>query len=89
MEKNDVTVIGAGFAGLACARSCAAQGMKTSVLERKSCPGAKIRTTGILVKEAADLLKLPQHLCKEINKPAVVDGFCSFLGLLPGAEVVA
>lgn len=66
MENNDITIIGAGFAGLACARSAARQGMKVSVLERKACPGANIRTTGILVKEAADLLRLPAHLGREV-----------------------
>lgn len=67
MEQNDITIIGAGFAGLACARAAASRGMKTVVLERKVCPGANIRTTGILVKEAADLLKLPPHLGKDIG----------------------
>lgn len=67
MEQNDITIIGAGFAGLACARAAASRGMKTVVLERKACPGTNIRTTGILVKEAADLLKLPRHLGKDIN----------------------
>ena len=66
-EQNDLTVIGAGFAGLACARTAAAEGTKTVVLERKPCPGANIRTTGILVQEAADFLKLPKHLSRKIN----------------------
>ena len=61
MENNDITIIGAGFAGLACARSAAQQGMKTTVLERKPCPGARIRTTGILVKEAGDLGRRGNH----------------------------
>ncbi len=67
MEQNDITIIGAGFAGLACARRAASQGMRTAVLERKPCPGANIRTTGILVKEAADLLNLPSHLSRHIS----------------------
>ncbi len=67
LQQNDITIIGAGFAGLACARTAAAQGMKTVVLERKPCPGANIRTTGILVQEAADLLKLPKHLGRKIS----------------------
>ena len=67
MEEKDITIIGAGFAGLACARTAARQGMRTMVLERKPCPGANMRTTGILVKEAADVLKLPSHLGREIN----------------------
>ena len=67
MEQNDITIVGAGFAGLACAHSASQQGMKTTVLERKPCPGANTRTTGILVKEAADLLNLPSRLTKNIN----------------------
>lgn len=67
LEKNDVTVIGAGFAGLACARVAAAKGLKTVVIERKPCPGANIRTTGILVKEAADIMGLPEHLGRRIG----------------------
>ncbi|HEX5791063.1 MAG TPA: FAD-dependent oxidoreductase, partial [Luteolibacter sp.] len=67
MEQNDITIIGGGFAGLACARAAAARGMKIAVLERKSCPGDGIRTTGILVQEAADLLGLPTHLGKSIR----------------------
>jgi geranylgeranyl reductase family protein len=67
MEQHDITIIGAGFAGLACARRAAQQGMKTLVLERKACPGANMRTTGILVKEAADLLHLPAHLGRNIS----------------------
>lgn len=66
-EQNDLTVIGAGFAGLACARTAAAEGMKTVVLERKPCPGTNIRTTGILVQEAANFLKLPKHLSRKIS----------------------
>jgi digeranylgeranylglycerophospholipid reductase len=67
MEQNDITIIGAGFAGLACARTAAGHGMKTVLLERKACPGANIRTTGILVKEAADLLRLPSRLGRDIT----------------------
>lgn len=67
MDQSDITIIGAGFAGLACARKAAHQGMRTVVLERKTCPAANIRTTGILVKEAADLLHLPAHLGRHIS----------------------
>ena len=67
MKEYDVAIIGGGFAGLACARKAASQGMRTVVLERKADLGNNIRTTGILVKEAADLLNLPQHLGKSIG----------------------
>lgn len=67
MKDYDVAIVGGGFAGLACARKAASQGMRTVVLERKADLGSNIRTTGILVKEAADLLNLPQHLGKNIG----------------------
>ena len=67
LKQNDLTIIGAGFAGLSCARVAAAKGIDTLVLERKPCPGANIRTTGILVKEATELLNLPSHLYREIS----------------------
>jgi digeranylgeranylglycerophospholipid reductase len=67
IQNNDVTIIGAGFAGLACARVAAAKGLKTLVLERKPCPGANMRTTGILVNEAANIMGLPAHLGRKIG----------------------
>ncbi|RDZ28727.1 NAD(P)/FAD-dependent oxidoreductase [Lysobacter silvisoli] len=50
----DVLVVGASFAGAACALAAARAGLRVTVLERKSDPGAKLRTTGIVVKEAAE-----------------------------------
>jgi digeranylgeranylglycerophospholipid reductase len=50
----DVEIAGGSFAGLACARTCAARGLRTLVWERKSDPSEAVRTTGLLVKEAAD-----------------------------------
>lgn len=47
-------VVGAGFAGLACARELSRQGLKVLVLEKKRQAGQHIHTTGILVKEAQD-----------------------------------
>ena len=67
MKEYDIAIVGGGFAGLACARKAAGKGMRTVVLERKADLGSNIRTTGILVKEAADLLNLPQHLGKCIS----------------------
>jgi flavin-dependent dehydrogenase len=50
----DVEIVGASFAGLTCARICAAHGLPTVVWERKREPGQAVRTTGILVREAVD-----------------------------------
>jgi 2-polyprenyl-6-methoxyphenol hydroxylase-like FAD-dependent oxidoreductase len=53
-EDFDVVIVGAGFAGLACARSVALRGMRALVIERSSAEKRVIRTTGLLVKEAAE-----------------------------------
>jgi digeranylgeranylglycerophospholipid reductase len=90
MEQADVTIIGGGFAGLACARKASHLGMKTVVLERKPCPGANIRTTGILVKEAADSLKLPPHLGRDIGGVRLYAPNGKFIDLSsPGYSFVA
>jgi len=56
----DVIVVGASFAGAACAIAAAQRGLRVCVLERKHDPGAKLRTTGIIVKEAAEQTLLNQ-----------------------------
>jgi len=50
----DLVVVGASFAGAACALAAAQRGLRVVVLERKRDPGEKLRTTGIIVKEAAE-----------------------------------
>lgn len=55
-ERFDLAIAGAGFAGLVAARRAAERGLRTVVLERKAEPGRPLHTTGILVKEAFDLL---------------------------------
>ena len=50
----DCAVVGASFAGLACATALARAGMRVTVLEKKTDPGEKLHTTGIIVKEAID-----------------------------------
>ena len=56
----DLVVVGASFAGAACAIAAAQRGLHVVVLERKRDPGAKLRTTGIIVKEAAEATLLGQ-----------------------------
>lgn len=56
----DIVIAGASFAGSACALAAAQRGLRVCVLERKQDPGAKLRTTGIIVKEAAELTLLNQ-----------------------------
>ncbi len=63
----DLAIVGAGFAGLVCARTAALRGLRVCVIEAKKEPGARIHTTGILVKEAADEIDLPHHLARRVH----------------------
>jgi digeranylgeranylglycerophospholipid reductase len=54
--RFDLLVVGASFAGLACARAAALAGLSVVVLEKKSSAGAKLHTTGIIVKDAVDTI---------------------------------
>lgn len=63
----DLVIVGASFAGLVAARTAAARGLKVAVVEAKYEPGARVRTTGLLVKEAADLIDIPSHLVRKIR----------------------
>lgn len=69
----DCIIAGAGFAGLACALALAGRGFTVRVIEKKADVGDKLRTTGIIVKDAADRIALldglPSALVREI--PAV------------------
>src|SRR5262249_31739430 len=58
----DCTIVGASFAGLACATVLARRGRSVRVLERKEDPGEKLHTTGIIVKEGVDQIALFDHL---------------------------
>jgi len=69
--QADCVVVGASFAGLACASVLARAGMRVSVLEKKADPGEKLHTTGIIVKDAVDQVALldglPAELVHRIN----------------------
>jgi digeranylgeranylglycerophospholipid reductase len=60
--QSDCVVVGASFAGLACATALARAGMRVVVLERKADVGEKIHTTGIVVKDAVDQIALLDNL---------------------------
>jgi len=62
----DLVIIGASFAGLAAARTAAARGLRVAVLEAKTEPGARIHTTGILVREAIEEIDIPHHLTRRV-----------------------
>ncbi len=61
-------IVGAGFAGLECARAAAVRGVKTLVLERKPRVGSAPHTTGLLVKEAADEIDVPQQFTRKVRR---------------------
>lgn len=69
--KVDLLVVGASFAGLACARAAALAGLSVMVLEKKTAAGAKLHTTGIIVKDAVDsvpwLAEVPPALVRRIE----------------------
>ncbi|HEY4038157.1 MAG TPA: NAD(P)/FAD-dependent oxidoreductase [Burkholderiaceae bacterium] len=59
---HDCVIVGASFAGLACAIALARAGSRVTVLEKKADVGAKLHTTGIIVKDAIDQIALLDHL---------------------------
>lgn len=71
LPEFDLVVVGASFAGAACALAAAQRGLRVCVLERKRDPGEKLRTTGIIVKEAAERTMLgqaPASLVRSIDE---------------------
>jgi flavin-dependent dehydrogenase len=55
-------IVGASFAGLASAYALARAGLAVTVLEKKHDVGAKLHTTGIIVKDAVDQVALLDSL---------------------------
>jgi len=70
-QRFDLVVIGASFAGLACARAAAQAGLRVAVVEKKSSSGDKLHTTGIIVKDAIDtipwLQQVPAALVRQVD----------------------
>ncbi len=62
----DLVIVGASFAGLVAARSAAHRGLKVAVIDSKNEPGDRVRTTGLLVKEAVDEIDIPASLTRKI-----------------------
>jgi flavin-dependent dehydrogenase len=67
--STDCTIVGASFAGLACATVLARRGLRVRVLERKHDPGDKLHTTGIIVKEVVDQIALFDRMPPELVRP--------------------
>ena len=70
-RDSDCVIVGASFAGLACALALARAGARVTIAEKKSDPGAKLHTTGILVRDVVDeapILKgLPTALVRRVD----------------------
>lgn len=64
---TEAVIAGGGFAGLACAKALAQEGIPVVVLERKKAPGVGMHTTGIIVRECADEFALPEHLTRKVT----------------------
>lgn len=68
-NRYDAIIVGAGFAGLACACELARQGLAVCVIDRKQDLGERVHTTGILVQEACDaplLASMPPALRRAV-----------------------
>jgi geranylgeranyl reductase family protein len=64
--KFDLVIVGASFAGLAAARTAASRGLSTAVIEAKREPGARVHTSGILVREAIEEIDIPHGLTRRV-----------------------
>jgi flavin-dependent dehydrogenase len=61
VKSVDVAVIGAGLAGLQCARSLAAHGLSVVLIDRKASVTDAIQTTGIFVRKTWEDFPLPSE----------------------------
>ena len=66
-DSCDLLIVGASFAGLVAARTAAMRGLSVVVLEAKDDAGARVATTGILVKEAAEEIDVPHAMTRCIH----------------------
>jgi flavin-dependent dehydrogenase len=57
----DVAIIGAGLAGLRCARLLATRGLRVAILDRKASLAAPVHTTGIFVRKTWEDFPLPEE----------------------------
>jgi flavin-dependent dehydrogenase len=62
----DVVIIGASFAGLAAAKTAASRGLSVAVIEAKPDAGARVHTSGILVREAMEEIDIPHRLTRRV-----------------------
>ena len=60
MENYNVVVVGAGLAGLQCARLLARQGLSVMLADRKGSLAERVHTTGIFVRRTLEDFDLPE-----------------------------
>ena len=60
MEHYDVVIVGAGLAGLYCARSLSAGGARVMLVDRKTKLDGAVHTTGIFVRRTLEDFDLPE-----------------------------
>jgi digeranylgeranylglycerophospholipid reductase len=63
----DILIVGGGFAGLAAAREAALAGASVLVIDAKPEIGSRLHTTGILTREAHDVLRPPAALVRRVD----------------------
>ena len=74
--RSDCVVVGASFAGLACATALGHAGRSVIVAERKADAGEKLHTTGIIVKDAIDSIPLLADVPAALTRR--IDGVCLY-----------
>lgn len=62
----DVVIVGASFAGLAAAKTAASRGLTVGVIEAKRDAGARVHTSGILVRETMEEIDIPYRLTRRV-----------------------
>jgi flavin-dependent dehydrogenase len=67
--RHDVLIAGASFAGVACAVAAARAGASVAILERKRDAGARLHTTGIVVKDALSSIESIAPIPPAIVRP--------------------
>jgi len=82
----DLLVVGASFAGIACAREAASAGQRVCVIDRKPNPGASLHTTGLLVREIAEIGWL-QTMPSKLTRP--IAGVCVYAPSLRHVRLTA
>jgi flavin-dependent dehydrogenase len=60
VQRFDVGVVGAGLAGLWCARALARRGLRIALIDAKPRVDARVRTTGIFVRRTFEEFELPR-----------------------------